>query len=250
MKRVGIGVMFVSLGLLAFFIGFVSHLPVSFVLAQMEESLPPQLKLTQPQGRLLNGQVTVAWQDKPAGTLAWQWDPSVLTQAKLGASLDWQYQQSQLQAKVKADRQAWWLDLPQGQLNLAHIVPWLGANPMLKNLQGRLHLRDVNLEMPLRSNWPSQLTGKAALMDFRLMDIAITHMDIQPRLEPQALQLAFDGEGKGWVLDGETQWSPPNRYQFEWQLKAESAKTFPDWAGYMMRQTSPTEAVAKNQGQW
>ena len=251
--KVGQTILWGVLGLLVFAIAFITHLPAGFVIKQAQSQLPPGLVLSQSQGTIWQGQAQMQWQGQDLGRVVWDIHAWALLTAKLAADLRWYLAGESLAAEIEVGQNQADLRIPQGQINLTQAAgPWRDEFFFLRGLQGDVHFRDFATHIDFVQRWPQSVSGKIVVTDFNAMDIRFSQLDLTPsQPEPgQAIAIDIQAEESGWRLKGDATLTAPNRFQYQLELNADSAQSFPEWAGMMMRKTSDTQATAQKRGQW
>lgn len=241
------------LGLLVFISAFIAHLPAAFALKQIEPQLPPGLVLSQTKGTIWQGQTQLQWQGHNLGQAGWNIQLIKLMSAKLAAQMQWRLAGESLQADIEIGQNQMQLAIPQGQVNLTQAAaPWVNQFFFLRGLQGDMHFREFSTQVDFASLWPQSIAGQVVVTDFKIMDIQIAQLEITPNQDEvgEKIDVTIQAENQGWHMDGQAELNAPNRYQYQLELKADSAQSFPEWAGMMMRKTSATQAQAQKRGQW
>lgn len=251
--KVGQIILWGLLALLVFALAFMTHLPAGFAIKQVQAQLPPGLVLSQSQGTIWQGRTQVQWQGQDLGRVDWDIHAWALVTAKLAADLQWHLAGESLQAEIELGQNQAHLRIPQGQINLTQAAaPWREQFFFLRGLQGDVHFRDFASQIDFAQGWPQSVDGKIVVTDFNAMDIRFSQLELTPtQPEPgQAIAIDIQAQEAGWRLTGNATLTAPNRYQYQLELNAESAQSFPEWAGLMMRKTSATQAMAQKRGQW
>lgn len=239
------------IALFSFVVALVLHFPASYLVKKLNPQLPPGLLLNQVNGTLWQGDLQISWQQNPMGKLAWQTEFWPLLTGYTQLKLHWQQGMSQLDIQLRSNRDRLQVQKLQGDIELAQISqPFQSQYFFLRGLSGGVHLRDIQAELEYDPLWTKTVGGQVLVTDFQVMDIQIDQLRLTPSQTADDLDVAIGGQGPGWTLDGQAQLTPPNSYQYQIQLKADSQNTMPDWVPMMMRQTSPTQAQANNRGQW
>ncbi|WP_044407936.1 type II secretion system protein N [Thiomicrospira microaerophila] len=249
--------------LLVFMAGFVSQVPVSYVLTQFGDQIPAELRVTQPKGTLWQGQVAMAYQgagfeqlaEKLGGELSWQLKPSDLVLGAIKQSLPMEMQlrhgQDQLDLRLVATPAQLRLHIPQGQLDIARLAaPFAEQQFLLRGLTGQLHLRDLMIKMDYNQAWLEDASGRVIVTDLNLMGAQIEQLNIEALMQEKTIALQINAEQDGWQLQGTSRLNPPNQFDNQFELTTQQPNRFPDWALMTMQQISPTQARAEMRGQW
>ena len=241
--------------LLVFGIGFVSHLPASFVIKHYAAKLPEGLTLSQPKGTVWQGQVNLSYQGVEFEQVAWRLGTKALFNGlfkqTLSVALKVRNAQEQLDVTLVFTPENLSLSVPQGQLDIGRIAQAFAQQHfMLRGLQGQLHFRDLALSVDFKQAWLQSLSGQLVVTDLAMMGEQVEQLNLNVSMQQQTVMLALTAEEAEWALQGLSRFNPPNRFDSEFELNTQQPNRFPDWALMTMQQTSPTEARAQMRGQW
>lgn len=241
--------------LLVFVIGFVSHLPASFVIKKYAPELPEGLTLSQPKGTVWQGQVRLSYQDVEFDQVVWRLGIKALFTSlfkqSLPVSLKVRHEQDQLDMTLVFTPENLSLSVPQGQLDIERVAQAFAQQHfMFRGLQGQLHFRDLALSVDFKQAWLQSLSGQLVVTDLAMMGEQVEQLNLNVSMQQQMLMLALTAEEAEWSLQGLSRFNPPNRFESEFELNTQHPNRFPDWALMTMQQTSPTQARVQMRGQW
>lgn len=237
-------------------VSFIWHLPASWVFQQLsiEKQLPPQLALSEMSGSWWQGQTQLNWQKQSLGQVQWQWRPSALFTGEVAIDLALSSPQNQLDGQAVLTLDGVQLASISGGIKIANLAK-IPALALLDQAQGEMVLKALSVSLPWENlqsplPWPSAISGQVALVDFSAMGMTLPLVEVSPKLDDKGVTLTVNGRGSGWQLTGQTWLSHDRVFAHDLTLTANSPNAMPDWAGLMMRQTSPTQALLKARGRW
>ncbi len=240
-------------------ISIVSHLPISWLLAQpnIQKQIPDTVQLSPSHGTLWQGSTHLTML-KPTSTHLGElnWNLSFWSLLIGQASLDsiWQKEQSQLRAHIKAPlfSEAATLEARniEGNILLPQLIELLNLSDLKEMaVEGSLTLKQIDLVMDLQTQWPSVLTGQLILNNLQVLDNDFPAITITPDLSEDKLVLNIEGQAQAWALSGKLEVFKNQQYSIDLNVTAQSESAMPDWAG-MLKQESPTKAVLNHRGRW
>lgn len=248
-----------ALFILALCISIVSHLPISWLLAQssIQKQMPDTMQFSPSHGTLWQGSTHLAILN-PASTHLGElsWNLSFWSLLIGQASLDsvWKKEQSQLRARIKAPLFSEATELKargiEGKIVLPQLIELLNLSDLKEMaIEGSLTLKEVDLVLDLQTQWPRVLTGQLILNNLQVLDNDFPAITITPDLNEDKLVLNIEGQAQAWALSGKLELFKNQQYSIDLNVTAQSESAMPDWAG-MLKQQSPTKAVLNHRGRW
>lgn len=259
-------------------VALIYQLPASWLAGQVAPALPKNLITNMWQGTLWQGQVTLDWQTPHSrvhlGQVQWQLKPWQVLFLEAGVALQWapglQGQSVQTGQAASAERlQATRQETIQAELampllapNRIHIsalqgrvpVAWVGQvlavyQPLPGAFEGVLTLDIQSLDWRFSDALPEAVNGQITLHNFNAMGIEIPKVTFVPKRDETQLVLLMQGGGTDWHLQG-TAGLNAQRYQIEAAVQANNETAMPSWSAWLLRKTSPLEAVFSQAGSW
>ncbi|RUM92635.1 MAG: hypothetical protein DSZ27_02450 [Thiomicrospira sp.] len=254
MKRwTGVIVLFLSVTLLS----LIWHFPASWVAQHswVKQSLPKPMTMSEVDGLWWQGKAKISWQNRPVGTVEWQWHPVGLVTGSLVLNLKLSAPKAHLEAQVSADTTEIAVKNMNGTFSLSYLSNLSKSASILQAAEGDVVLKGVSTalsEASLNSGkaWPSSFKGQVVLVDFDMMGVHLPLLKVTPELKGESIKLLLNGTGKNWQLTGTSTVAANHRFQNNLILTSTTPQSFPSWAGMMMQKTAPNKAVLKNTGRW
>lgn len=254
MKRwTGVVVLFLSVTLLS----LIWHFPASWVTQHswVKQSIPKPMTMSEVDGLWWQGKAKISWQNRPVGTVEWQWHPVGLLTGSFVLNLKLSAPKAHLEAQVSADTTEIAVKDMNGTFSLSYLSNLFKSPSILQAAEGDVVLKDVSSAFSQASlsrgqAWPNHLKGQMVLVDFDMMGIHLPLLKVTPELNSEAMTLRLNGTGKSWQLTGTSLVTANHRFQNNLVLTSKTPQSFPSWGGVMMQKTAPNKAVLKNTGRW
>ena len=247
-------------GLVVFALSVVWHLPAKTLYDWVGPNLPAPLDI-HPSGRWHHGQATLAWGATPLGQVQWRLDGSALLTGRLQSPITWQAGWGQVHTNMALSWGTPFVTLTQtrGTMDLeTALAQWSQVSPallMVNGMQGTVRLDALSVALaPIEQSpvpfWPSQVSGQVHIENWRMLEAQIPKLTLIPSLESQALVVRPMAETEAWSLEGAVRLLPQRRWHTEVTMQSQNQRPLPQWAGWLLPQTSNTRAELKQSGQW
>lgn len=243
-------------------VSLIYHLPASWLAAQIAPALPKYLVTSMWQGTLWQGQVTLNWQTPQTrvhlGRLQWQVKPWQVLFLEGGVAVQWAPgQEAALQETIQAELTVQLfspdrihITALQGQMPVARMAQILAVyQPLPGAFEGMLALDIRSLDWRFADALPEAVNGQITLSNFNAMGVEIPQMTLVPKREEALLVLSMQGGDSHWHLQGSAGLNA-QRYEIDAAIKADSEAAMPSWGAWLLRKTSPMEAVFSQAGRW
>jgi len=239
------------------FVSFVYHLPASWVIHQAEQQqlIPKNIKLTQVQGTLWQGQAQLGFVEQSQSQALGQfhWQLSVLALLSLQTVVD--VKLNTRSGGARANLKVGILNQDDIQVSqLEGVLPLNDLKPVLPQhvrnvgeLKGQLALNDLQLNWNQSEKWLTSVAGSLQLTKLDVMGVVIPNVLVSPAIKEKKLHLETQGGGQGWSLTGFAIISAKN-YQTDFKVKADNSDSMPDWTELVMRKNSAVLATYKQKG--
>lgn len=243
-------------------VSLIYHLPASWLAAQIAPALPKYLVTSMWQGTLWQGQVTLNWQTPQTrvhlGRLQWQVKPWQVLFLEGGVAVQWAPgQEAALQETIQAELTVQLfspdrihITALQGQMPVARMAQILAVyQPLPGAFEGMLALDIRSLDWRFADALPEAVNGQITLSNFNAMGVEIPQMTLVPKREEALLVLSMQGGDSHWHLQGSAGLNA-QRYEIDAAIKADSEAAMPSWGAWLLRKTSPMEAIFSQAGRW